>query len=192
MKKLVIAIAVTAISSMASAATYCWGVQSFDYTGPDGSGWDAGISANLYSGATAFLYLGTVTYNNGFVTDGTTYITSAGYDNTNYGYGYLDTDVNSMPTSDKITDSGSQAYSIVFVDASVSSIDDSSVQNYIILNGTSTAGYDPGTEMRYASFLDTTTVIGGSGVAWTAVPEPTSGLLLLLGVAGLALKRKRA
>ena len=37
---------------------------------------------------------------------------------------------------------------------------------------------------------------GGSGTAitgWTqAVPEPTSGLLLLLGVAGLALKRKRA
>lgn len=33
-----------------------------------------------------------------------------------------------------------------------------------------------------------------TGGAWTvtAVPEPTSGLLLLLGVAGLALKRKRA
>ena len=27
---------------------------------------------------------------------------------------------------------------------------------------------------------------------WSVVPEPTSGLLLLLGVAGLALKRKRA
>ena len=27
---------------------------------------------------------------------------------------------------------------------------------------------------------------------WQAIPEPTSGLLLLLGVAGLALKRKRA
>ena len=32
---------------------------------------------------------------------------------------------------------------------------------------------------------------GGSITAWNAVPEPTSGLLLLLGVAGLALKRKR-
>lgn len=27
---------------------------------------------------------------------------------------------------------------------------------------------------------------------WTAVPEPTSGLLMLLGMAGLALRRKRA
>ena len=37
---------------------------------------------------------------------------------------------------------------------------------------------------------------GGSGTAitgWTAVaPEPTSGLLLLIGVAGLALRRRRA
>ena len=42
------------------------------------------------------------------------------------------------------------------------------------------------------------TFIGGeagsmsTATGWTAVPEPTSGLLLLLGVAGLALKRKRA
>ena len=38
-------------------------------------------------------------------------------------------------------------------------------------------------------------LISGEGFStsgWYAVPEPTSGLLLLLGVAGLALKRKRA
>lgn len=35
---------------------------------------------------------------------------------------------------------------------------------------------------------------GSTATAWStaAVPEPTSGLLLILGMAGLALKRKRA
>ena len=43
------------------------------------------------------------------------------------------------------------------------------------------------------------TVIGGAGTAasptqlgWQSVPEPTSGLLLLLGVGALALRRRRA
>ena len=31
-----------------------------------------------------------------------------------------------------------------------------------------------------------------SGAGWYAVPEPTSGLLMLVGLAGLALCRKRA
>lgn len=43
-----------------------------------------------------------------------------------------------------------------------------------------------------ASFIGGGT--SGTATAWStaAVPEPTSGLLLLLGMAGLALKRKRA
>ena len=32
----------------------------------------------------------------------------------------------------------------------------------------------------------------GTATSWQSVPEPTSGILLLLGMAGLALKRKRA
>ena len=33
---------------------------------------------------------------------------------------------------------------------------------------------------------------GSTALGWTAVPEPTSGLLMLVGLAGLALRRRRA
>jgi len=54
------------------------------------------------------------------------------------------------------------------------------------------------TDFRTASYQDANGTdflnLGSGSANWTAVaaPEPTSGLLLLLGMAGLALKRKRA
>lgn len=44
--------------------------------------------------------------------------------------------------------------------------------------------------MNFGTFADATSSTGG----WqtTAVPEPTSGLLMLIGLAGLALRRRRA
>ena len=73
----------------------------------------------------------------------------------------------------------------------------------ILLNSDESMYFDAGSAV-VAGVADngspkaTTLKIGNaaaSSSAWTAtsaVPEPTSGLLLLLGVAGLALKRKRA
>ena len=41
-------------------------------------------------------------------------------------------------------------------------------------------------------FADSTATFAANGAGWYAVPEPTSGLLMLLGMAGLALRRRRA
>ena len=58
-------------------------------------------------------------------------------------------------------------------------------------SGTTTMSYaDLGATSKPAA-LDATGGFKGAAV-YETVPEPTSGLLLLLGVAGLALKRKRA
>ena len=48
------------------------------------------------------------------------------------------------------------------------------------------AGANPATDPAIDLFT------GASGTIGSAIPEPTSGLLLLLGVAGLALRRRRA
>ena len=51
--------------------------------------------------------------------------------------------------------------------------------------------YTSASRTNTAAFPSVNNFAVGAG-SWAAVPEPTSGLLLLLGVAGLALKRKRA
>lgn len=49
------------------------------------------------------------------------------------------------------------------------------------------------TDSAKATFTTTTAaLLAGTSANFAAVPEPTSGLLMLLGVAGLALRRRRA
>ena len=48
------------------------------------------------------------------------------------------------------------------------------------------------TKISFSSTSTPSKSIATSDNGWYAVPEPTSGLLMLLGMAGLALKRKNA
>ena len=52
--------------------------------------------------------------------------------------------------------------------------------------------YDPeAQETNPGAFTTTLTAIKGGSISAEVVPEPTSGLLLLVGIAGLALRRKQ-
>lgn len=75
----------------------------------------------------------------------------------------------------------------------VDSTDLTSAENYFLVSGgaTKTATFTSATGMKMLAWGDQTSYTQGAG-KWTAVPEPTSGLLMLLGMAGLALRRKHA
>ena len=75
----------------------------------------------------------------------------------------------------------------------VDSTDLATANNYFIVSDgtTKSATFTSATGTKMLGWGDQTSYTQGAG-KWSAVPEPTSGLLLLLGMAGLALKRKHA
>lgn len=94
-----------------------------------------------------------------------------------------------------------------YVNASLSSdnISKTSADVYfVIVSGDGAAGYNyvkadlsalvyEGVETPPGKYLTTAAdLLAGTAGSFGAVPEPTSAMLVLLGVAGLALKRKRA
>ena len=87
--------------------------------------------------------------------------------------------------------SGSLSAFAVVVDSS----DLASAKNYFLVSGGAekTATFTSATGMKALAWGSQASITQSAG-GWTStsVPEPTSGLLMLLGMAGLALRRKRA
>ena len=191
MKKLIIASIAVAFGFMANAATVDWQV------------WVTGGSkvSNAYNGYTAYLVTASAwdalesitadTFTSSVVLDSTTFDSGSGKSSYTY------KTVNSSGVAD--------SRSVV-----IGSLAEASTLGvyYVILN----TNTDPNT---YYTIADTLTGRADSGeislgtntsiaqstlssATWTAVggsspvPEPTSGLLMLLGVAGLALRRRHA
>ena len=86
--------------------------------------------------------------------------------------------------SSKFSSGTLTAFAIIFDNADISS-----AKNYMLVSNGSevSVAFTSPNGTKTLAFGDQTTT---SQTGWVSIPEPTSGLLMLLGVAGLALKRK--
>ena len=186
MKKLLMAMSAVAIAFGLNAATVDWKVA---ITG--------GSAANAYDGYTAYL-VNASAWDNAKISAATFSDSSIVLDSATFNAGSGKSS-KTYTTLVNATTAGTR--SVALADSIVSSTGTLDVY-YVILN----TNKDPNEYYTIADTLSgrlesaseslgTHTTIANSTLStatWTAVPEPTSGLLMLLGVAGLALRRKRA
>ena len=185
-----IAAAALVVGVAAQAATFNWSSGEFTLAGADGSGWGATTSntGKKYSGvyeAVVNFYADATTAD--ILTSASTQDTKkSGYmsgeaDLTKPGAGASTTYYAQMVITELATGNSLTSDRVAFTWSG-----DDLADPDLTFWGADATGFDtsaPNTHGYQAS---------DKGWVAAAVPEPTSGLLLLLGVAGLALKRKRA
>ena len=191
MKKLIVAMVAIATAVVANAAAMDWSV-SYSYQpgantdeGPFASGWimavfDAGVTATSSADAITTLIKG------GAASAVTTYAVSTATGDGDGGA--AQTGVNFTGEPGELA----SAYLVLFDAATVAG-----ANNFYVSNMASatipTSGVSATIEFGTAGdLLDSAVADNWTSTSGSAVPEPTSGLLLLVGGALLALKRKRA
>ena len=203
MKKLMIALSAMAMAATVSASTFAWCIEGVPASGTDTSpeGYsvlcfihsDKSETTTPYALSDALTLLGQT-----WSAENAATLASKAY----YSNGQLDGDGNytsafTAANEDWKNKTEVEAYAIVFNDA-----DPTKATQYMI------AGENDGDDNIVPYYLKFTNATSNKSLylendAWTdlksdpgpvppVVPEPTSGLLLLVGVAGLALRRRRA
>ena len=198
MKKLMIAVAATAMAVAANAATMDWNIARnlntdtgshlvYAFLGGD----KAAITSLLQGYATTEAFAANFNADALKAVGGaTTYVEGLSY-KTGASNGAA---AGSIVASDsRLADQATENIFFVVFDADTLADATQYKISKDITGGKAYTAETSGTKAQITSAFNTDAL---SSVSWndigTAVPEPTSGLLLLLGVAGLALRRRRA
>jgi len=184
MNKLLIALGTVAFAASLQAASVVWGgaIAAPDYT-TSGNSAEYPATAYLLYAATD---LGT----------STSFDTGTGLSNTGFSkvdqYSITASDATSNWAFSKTYDKpGSDVNGFYQVLVTNAAGDQAALYEFSI-SGTTAASSPSNMKLNGSWSTNDTLLSGGYTVTVGNVPEPTSGLLLLLGMAGLALKRKRA
>ena len=189
--------AVVATAVVSQAATVTWGASAFKTPASAEGGFSTTAAKATVSGS---LYLLTEAQYNTFLAS----YTSDG--NMESVYKYFTSGDGKATTADKTgtsasftsalsmtstADVGDTVYGAVIY-TTTATFEGKDVDFYIANLGTGTVGSDAGITISALNTYYLGNTAGTATGGWQTVPEPTSGLLMLLGMAGLALRRKRA
>jgi len=202
MKKLMVAVIAVAMATAANAAYYTWGMRESDNVDHNGTVQTTG-SALLFTGVIGQTDNGDGTYSLDF--SGATFITSMTapyYDSVDEVY-YIGESSPSKSRSSALIDdkyageasTESQAFAILVTEKTGVNGDNYSDFEgyYYVATGDSVGASDGDLDINYVEYTSWESVDASTWkTAATGAPEPTSGLLLLIGMAGLALRRRRA
>ena len=189
MKKLMIAAAIVCAAVFAQAATYNWNAlgDTYIYSTDDAGGTYPSVAA----GTPAYFAFVDAYSQSALVTD---------FANGSVNYSKFATGANSEmnasggvnPSADFTADytSDQQAYFVIFENGNMF-ISTEATASYAAVGASGVAFANQTDTSDWEVFMGDATA-GYSQAGWYAVPEPTTGLLLLLGMAGLALRRRRA
>ena len=189
MKKIMIALAIVCAAAMTQAASISWkngfGINAYNQPGDDGADYSGTIYLMNGDATSAASFINTVLAATDYTAAFNTAVGSSIASMTHAGF-------EPAAHSFDSTLSGAQSFYVVALDTANNGVYVSEVVSANIMAiGSSYVTFSHDAPYENAAFASTQTSYAGSGW-YTAVPEPTSGLLMLVGLAGLALRRRRA